>query len=62
MGSTNPLNATHTHWAAAGENMVFIEFLTGLGQLPPKGAFFLFAPTKIVGGHGGNGRAVGVLP
>jgi kynurenine formamidase len=42
--------------------MVFVEALTGLEQLPPRGAWFLFLPIKLVAGTGGPGRAVAVLP
>ena len=35
-----------TYWALGGKGMVGIEFLTGLGKLPPR-AYFLFAALKI---------------
>jgi len=62
MGSTDPEMATFIHWAGAGANIVFVEQLTNLNRLPEKGAFFMFAPLKIVNGHGGPGRAIALLP
>jgi kynurenine formamidase len=62
MGSVNPREATMTHWAAANAGMVFTEFLIGVGQLPPKGAFFIFLNPKIENNHGGPGRAIAILP
>jgi kynurenine formamidase len=32
--------------------------LTGLGELLGKEAFFIFAPIKLRGAHGGYGRAI----
>ena len=32
------------------------------GQLPPKGAFYVFLNPKIENNHGGPGRAIGILP
>ena len=62
MGSVNTREATMTHWAAANEGMIFTEFLIGVGQLPPKGAFFIFLNPKIENNHGGPGRAIAILP
>ena len=42
--------------------MIFTEFLIGLGQLPPEGAFFVFLNPKIENNHGGPGRAIAILP
>jgi kynurenine formamidase len=39
-----------------------VENLTGLAQLPPRGAIFCFLPLKIVGGSGAPGRAIAFLP
>jgi kynurenine formamidase len=41
---------------------VYVEGLTGLGQLPPRGAWFCFLPLKIEHGTGAPGRAVALLP
>jgi kynurenine formamidase len=40
--------------------MVGVEFLTNLDHLP-EGAYFLFAPVKIQGCHGGPGRAIALF-
>jgi kynurenine formamidase len=37
--------------------MVAVEFLTGLAKLPDA-PYFIFAPLKIRGCHGGPGRAI----
>ena len=42
--------------------MIFTEYLTGVGQLPAKGAFYVFLNPKIENNHGGPGRAIGILP
>ncbi len=57
LGGVNQKDALFTYWALATRGMVGIEFLTKLDQLPPK-AFFIFAPVKIKGSHGGIGRAI----
>ena len=62
MGSVDPLQSTLTHWTAATRGMIFTEFLIGLGQLPPEGAFFVFLNPKIENNHGGPGRAIAILP
>ena len=41
--------------------MIFTEYLTGVGQLPAKGAFYVFLNPKIENNHGGPGRAIGIL-
>jgi kynurenine formamidase len=40
---------------------VFVECLTGLERIPPRGAWFCFLPIKIEGGTGAPGRAVAIL-
>jgi kynurenine formamidase len=50
------------HLAALPHGMAVVEALSGLDQLPPRGAWFLFLPIRLVGGTGGPGRALGVLP
>lgn len=62
MGSVNPKEAAMTYWAAANEGMIFTEFLTGVGALPAKGAFYVFLNPKIENNHGGPGRAIAILP
>jgi kynurenine formamidase len=51
-----------THLAGLSRGMGFVEALTGLRTLPPRGAWFLFLPIRLVNGTGGPGRAIGVLP
>jgi kynurenine formamidase len=42
--------------------MVFVEALTGLDRLPPRGAWFPFLPLNLVHGTGAPGRALAVVP
>jgi kynurenine formamidase len=49
------------HWAALGRGMVATENLTNLGELPARGAFFLFLPHKFQGATGGLGRAIALV-
>lgn len=55
-------DARPAHLAALTHGMAIVEALSGLGQLPPRGAWFLFLPIRLVGGTGGPGRALAVLP
>ncbi|HVT66435.1 MAG TPA: hypothetical protein VHF26_01705 [Trebonia sp.] len=50
------------HLAALPQGMTVVEALCGLGQLPPRGAWFLFLPIRLEDGTGGPGRALAVLP
>jgi kynurenine formamidase len=49
------------HLAGLGAGAVFIEGLTGLDRLPPRGAWFCFAPLKLAGGTGAPGRAFALV-
>jgi kynurenine formamidase len=49
------------HWAALGRGMVATENLTKLGELPVRGAFFIFLPHKFLGATGGLGRAIALI-
>lgn len=51
-----------TYWAAAKHKVLLVEFLIGLGTVPEKGAWFLFAPIKIEGIRSGHGRALVLNP
>jgi kynurenine formamidase len=62
MGSVNGQEAVMTHWAQANAGIMFTEFLIGVGELPPTGAFFIFLNPKIENNHGGPGRAIAILP
>lgn len=55
-------NGAPTHLAGLPYGMTFVEALTGLDTIPPRGAWFLFLPIRLVGGTGGPGRALAVLP
>ena len=57
LGSVDPKERLFTYWALASQGMVAVEFLTHVGDAPKK-AYFIFAPIKIKGSHGGLGRAV----
>ena len=57
LGGVEPEAALWTYWALGSKGMVGVEFLTHVGKLP-QGAYFIFAPVKIRGCHGGPGRAL----
>lgn len=61
-GGVEPDAALMTYWAAAKHNVLLVEFLTGLANVPEKGAYFLFAPIKIQGIRSGHGRALVLNP
>ena len=46
------------HQEGLGRGLRYVEILTNLGELPTRGAFFVFLPLKIGGSSGGPGRAV----
>ncbi|MGP3926794.1 cyclase family protein [Streptomyces sp. 8N616] len=50
------------HVAGLGRGAVFIECLTGLDRLPPRGAWFCFLPLKVEGATGAPGRAIASVP
>ncbi len=57
LGGAEPKTALWTYWALGTKGMVGVEFLTHVDKLP-QGAYFLFAPVKVRGCHGGPGRAL----
>ena len=61
MGASEAPFGASAYWAAGSRDVYLVEYLTGIGQLPPVGAYFLFAPVKIRGNHGGHGRALALL-
>jgi kynurenine formamidase len=61
MGSADRDEALRTYWAGGQQAICFVEYLTNVGVLPPVGSYFLFAPVKIFGCHGGHGRAVALF-
>jgi kynurenine formamidase len=58
LGGVNPRQAMMVYWAAASRGVFPVEYLTNLGQLPASGAYFILAPIKVQGAHGGYGRAL----
>ena len=57
LGGVDERRALMTYWMLGSKDMVGVEFLTNVGSLPEK-AYFMFAPVKIRGCHGGPGRAI----
>ena len=60
MGSTH--NGAPVHVFGLAREMVYVESLTNLGQLPPRGSYFIFLPLKVNGSSGCPGRAVALIP
>ena len=50
------------HVFGHGLEMIFLESLANLAQMPQSGAYFIFLPVKVAGSSGGPGRAVGIVP
>jgi kynurenine formamidase len=50
------------HQEGLSRGLRYVEILTNLDELSPRGAFFVFLPLKISGSSGGPGRAVAFLP
>jgi kynurenine formamidase len=57
LGGVDPRRALMSYWALGGNDMVGVEFLSGVGCIPRNG-YFLFAPTRIRDCHAGPGRAI----
>lgn len=49
------------HQEGLSRGLRYVELLTGLDRLPPRGALFLFLPARIGGATGGPGRAIALL-
>ncbi|HEX4463298.1 MAG TPA: cyclase family protein [Solirubrobacterales bacterium] len=60
MGSAEEGNEVHR--AGLSRKMAFVEGLTNLDRLPPRGASFVFLPIKIAVASGAPGRAIALLP
>jgi kynurenine formamidase len=59
LGGVEPRRALMTYWALGSREMVGVEFLHNVGDIPhDKNAYFLFAALKIRDCHGGPGRAI----
>lgn len=50
------------HVYGLGRGMMYVELLANLAKVPPRGAYFMFLPLKIVGGSAGPGRAIAFTP
>lgn len=61
LGGVDPKASQFTDWSAASRGMLVVEFLTNLGSIDGKDAFFMFAPIKIEGTRGGYGRALALV-
>jgi len=53
--------AEPTHYAGLKHGMIWTESATGLGELPPTGAFYCMLGPKYAGGLYGEGRAFAVV-
>jgi isatin hydrolase len=67
LGTDGPsIGAAHEglsmHYAGLGRGMVYVEGLGQLGNLPVRGAYFVFMPLKIAESSGGSGRALAYVP
>lgn len=57
LGGVDPEQALKTYWTLGSHEMVGVEFLHRVAEIP-ENAYFLFAPIKIRNCHGGPGRAI----
>ncbi len=57
LGGVDPRRALMTYWAMGSADMVGIEFLNNVGNVPEK-SYFLFAPVRIRDAHASPGRAI----
>ena len=57
LGGVDPRQALMTYWALASREMVGVEYLHNVGNVPA-GGYFLFAALKIRDCHSGPGRAI----
>ena len=60
LGATDDIQSVH--YAGLGRGMVFIECLTNLDRLPPRGSYFIFLPLKVRRSSGCSGRAMAWVP
>jgi kynurenine formamidase len=58
LGGVDPDAALAVEWATASRGLVVVGFLTNLGAIADRDAFFIVAPIKIAGTRGGYGRAL----
>jgi kynurenine formamidase len=57
-----PSQDFNVHQIAAGANVLGLENLTALEELPERGAWIVALPMKIAGGSGGPARVIGLVP
>jgi kynurenine formamidase len=50
------------HRIAAARDVIGLENLTNLEQVPPTGAVVVALPMKVAGGSGGPARVIALLP
>lgn len=50
------------HYAGLANNLLFVESLANLDRLPPRGAYFVFLPIKVLRSSGAPGRAIAYVP
>jgi isatin hydrolase len=55
-------DAAPAHIEGLGRNLLYIELLANLGELPTQGASFIFLPLKVAGSSGSPGRAIAFIP
>lgn len=59
------IGATHdgapTHQEGLSRGMRYVEMLTKLSVIPPRGFWFMFLPVKVAGSTGGPGRAIALI-
>lgn len=60
LGGVDKQQAMNVYWLAATKGLLPVEYLTNVGEIQEKNAFFLFAPVKIKGAAGGYGRALAI--
>jgi kynurenine formamidase len=58
LGGVEPKRAVWTYWLLGSKGMVGIEYLTNVGAIQDRKAYFLFTAVKIRDCHGGPGRAI----
>jgi len=61
LGGVDARESHSVEWMAATLGMVVVENLVNLEAIDGRDAFFLFAPVKIAGTHGGHGRAIALV-
>lgn len=57
LGGVDPRQALMTYWALGSREMVGVEFLHNVAEIPDN-AYFLFAAVKVRDFHGGPGRSI----